>query len=77
MEEENNDHPLYYVSLISVVVVVNLILTFVTWFCYNLVSYFIDISPINLFDAFIFVVVFLIMDYAKQILFELIFIKYE
>lgn len=77
MQEENNDHPLYYISLIGVVVVVNIALTFMTWFCYNLVSYFIDIATLELFDAFIFVTVFLILDYAKQILFELVFIKYE
>lgn len=72
-EEQPPTHPLYYVSLVSIVILINLMLVFGTWACYKLIWRFIDLTHIELFDAFIFVCIFLTLDYAKQLIFELFF----
>ena len=76
MQDQSN-HPLYIVSFITIIITISILLATLTWFCYNSMSNFIDVQPITLTGAFLFVFLFRILEWGKQILFELIFEKYE
>ena len=66
MEEEPSD-PLYTISLIGLILFFNIVVATATWFCFNL------FATISLTDAFAFVVVFRIMEWAKQTIIEMCF----
>ena len=66
MEEEPND-PLYTVSLIGLILFFNIVVATVTWYCFNL------ISSISFADAVIFVLIFRIIEWAKQTIIEMCF----
>ena len=70
------EHPLYIASFIAIIVIINVALASLTWFCFNSLSNFIDIQPIAFSEAFLFVLLFRVLEWAKQTILELIF-EYE
>lgn len=70
---EDREHLAYYLCFIAVVIVFSIILTTITWFCYNLLTNYLSIYPITLFESYVFVAVFLILDWAKRLIFEIFF----
>lgn len=57
----------YIASFCGIVLLFNIIVTAVTWFCFNL------ISTISLTDAIVFVIIFRIIEWAKQTILEMCF----
>jgi len=66
MEEEPH-HPLYTISLAGLIVLFNIIVATITWYCFNL------ISTISFTDAIVFVLIFRIIEWAKQTILEMCF----
>jgi len=66
---EDNHHPLYTASFIGAILLFNVVVTIITWFCFNLIDNF----SINFTDAVMFVVIFRIVEWAKQTILEMCF----
>lgn len=65
--EEEADHPLYTLSLYGLILLFNIIVATIAWYCFNLIGH------ISFTDAFIFVFIFRVIEWAKQTILEMSF----
>ena len=59
--------PYYMISFYCIMLLFNIVIATVTWFCFNL------IGVISFTDAIVFVVIFRIIEWAKQTILEMCF----
>ena len=72
MDKEQH-HPLYTVSFIGAILLFNIIVAAVTWGCFNLLSGLININTISFTESILFVIIFRIIEWAKQTILEMCF----
>lgn len=71
MEEQN--HPIYTASFIVLIITFNFVGALLTWVCLNYITAVTDLTSITLTDAVVFVIIFRIIEWAKQTTFNLFF----